>query len=50
MPAFKPAETVGLPEPGEVFFYLTTSAGIFVANRTEDNLRAGTDELTPSET
>jgi len=45
-PAFTATGPTGLPKPGEVFFYLTTNAGIFVAKAAEDKLRAGTDKLT----
>jgi hypothetical protein len=43
---FRPIDDAVLPVPGEVLFYLTTSAGIHVAKANEDNLTAGTDQLT----
>ena len=45
-PLFRPIDDAVLPAPGEVLFYLTTSAGTHVAKAHEDNLTAGTDQLT----
>lgn len=45
-PLFRPIDDAVLPAPKEVLFYLTTSAGIHVAKADEDNLTAGTDQLT----
>jgi hypothetical protein len=42
---FAPAETFDLPARGEVFFYLTTNAGVRRAAAIEANLKAGTDPL-----
>ncbi|MGA7830488.1 MAG: hypothetical protein WCA21_05975 [Terracidiphilus sp.] len=42
---FKPTETTGLPGEGEIYFYLTTSAGVFRAVATEERLSDGSDPL-----
>ena len=44
-PHFKPTESVDLPPPGEVFFYLTTSEGVRLAVARETDLRMGKDPL-----
>lgn len=42
---FEPAESFALPDPGAVFFYVTTGAGVRFAAAAEARLRAGTDPL-----
>jgi hypothetical protein len=42
---FERTETIDLPGPGKVYFYLTTNAGIYRAVATEAKLSAGIDPL-----
>jgi hypothetical protein len=42
---FQMTETINLPPQGDVFFYLTNSAGVLRAIATDARLRIGTDPL-----
>jgi len=44
---FRKTETFDLPAEGEVFFYLSTNAGVHLAVVTDAKLRVGTDPLSP---
>jgi hypothetical protein len=47
LPQFEMTETLDLPPRGDVYFYLSTNAGVRLAIATDARLSAGTDPLIP---